>query len=244
MLLSWKHKFLFIHVAKTGGTALSQALTPYARFEDRLAYDGLGVPGMKKALGLAARGGDAIEKFSGLHAHARYYEIENAFGKDKLDPLFKFAFVRNPYTRTYSLYSHLRRTPGHHWYSLIKDQSFEEALPLMIEQDWVTQAPFFCQMPRREMRANFVGAFEAMGRDVAHVERRPGLEEKLKLERVNFDPKPMPRLRDLFGDQFKPFRKATRHEFEMFGYSMNINHAHMPPETGAVACSVEKPETA
>lgn len=229
MLLSWTHKFLFIHVAKTGGTALTEALAPFARWEDQIAQIGGRTPVVNRLLELWSGNQDMITKVTGFDAHVRYHELTHKFGEERFADLFKFAFVRNPFTRTYSLYSHILRSPGHHWYDLVREKSFEEILPLMIEDDWVTQAPFFCKWQSLDSGMDFIGAFERMNEDVEQIVQQLNLGKKLKLKRRNVDPKPMPELRGLFGGQLEAFLDATRPEFELFGYSTDVDRAHEPP---------------
>lgn len=244
MLLSWKHNFLFIHVAKTGGTALTQALTPFARFEDRLAYSGFGVPGVKRVLALTSHGVDPIEKYTGSHAHIRYREIIQRFDRNAIDELFKIAIVRNPFTRTYSLYSHLCRAEVHPWHPLVKGKTFPDVLPMMIEKGWLLQAPFFCLDSQSDVRMDYVGAMETLAEDAAYIADRLKLGRTLKLPRVNTDPQTAPDLAPLFEASMDAFLDALRGEFELFGYSTDIAHAHEPPEGGVIACSPEQREKA
>ncbi|MAK61436.1 MAG: hypothetical protein CMK09_10685 [Ponticaulis sp.] len=229
MLLSWKYKFLFIHVAKTGGTALTEALAPFARREDQIAHIGGRIPLVNRMLELWSGDQNMIEKVTGFDAHVRYHELTHRFGEDRFADLFKFAFVRNPFSRTYSLYSHITRSPEHRWFELVKQKRFEEMLPLMIEEDWITQAPFFCAWESLESGMDFIGAFERMDADVDLIVDRLGLEKKIRLKRRNVDPKPMPELRAQYGDQLDMFLDATRAEFELFGYSTDVDRAHEPP---------------
>lgn len=88
-ILSHEHRFLFIHVAKTGGRSVNQTLAKYCRrterFNTRKLDPNVDVLGRKIAL-----------------------EIRPQATADQWNQYFKFAFVRNPWDRAVSMYRHIR----------------------------------------------------------------------------------------------------------------------------------------
>ena len=75
MIISKKHKFLFIHIQKTGGSTISRLLRQH--FPD-------------------------AKPLSNMHAHS--YEAKNIL-KDAYQDYYSFAFVRNPWERLVSWYT-------------------------------------------------------------------------------------------------------------------------------------------
>ncbi|MCP4693026.1 MAG: sulfotransferase family protein, partial [Desulfobacterales bacterium] len=104
MLLSPGHNFLFVHIAKTGGTSIRAALRrykwtdPYRAplfFCSRLS----GLTGHR----LACK----------LPRHAKAIAAFEMLPREVYDKLFKFAFVRNPWDLQVSSYHHIHRERPH-----------------------------------------------------------------------------------------------------------------------------------
>lgn len=102
MLISYRHRFLFVHIAKTGGTSIRTALRPYRwgwPYSLPLAVCSL-VSQMtrpKHILGI---------KFP---RHAKAIAAKEMLPGDFYAGLFKFAVVRNPWDLQVSSYHHLSR---------------------------------------------------------------------------------------------------------------------------------------
>lgn len=100
MLLSDRYKFLFVHIAKTGGTSVRAALQSL-RWRDPWYYP----------MFLCSR----ISHLSGhrlackLPRHAAAIAAREMLPQPYFEALFKFAFVRNPWDLQVSSYHHLRR---------------------------------------------------------------------------------------------------------------------------------------
>lgn len=100
MLLSHKYKFLFVHIAKTGGTSVRAALNSL-RWRDPMyylvwpAHKVSGLTGHK--LGL---------KFP---RHCHIIAAKEMLPAEYFDSLLKFAFVRNPWDLQVSSFHHIQR---------------------------------------------------------------------------------------------------------------------------------------
>lgn len=100
MLLSHKHRFLFIHIAKTGGTSIRAALNPL-RWRDPYYY--LQWPAHK----ISGLCGHRLGLKFPRHAHG--IAAKEMLPADYFDSLFKFAFVRNPWDLQVSSFHHIAR---------------------------------------------------------------------------------------------------------------------------------------
>ena len=100
MLLSPKYNFLFVHIAKTGGTSVRAALQPL-RWRDPWYY----------AQFLCSRFSHASGHRIGskFPRHARIVAAQEMLPEAYFRQLFKFAVVRNPWDLQVSSYHHIRR---------------------------------------------------------------------------------------------------------------------------------------
>ncbi|MBD1389090.1 sulfotransferase family 2 domain-containing protein [Neiella sp. HB171785] len=100
MLLSHKHQFLFIHIAKTGGTSVRSALAKY-RWGHRYS-----IPQW-----LASR----LSGFTGHHIGAKFPRHCKAVAAKEMlpgeyfDGLYKFCVVRNPFDLQVSSFYHIQK---------------------------------------------------------------------------------------------------------------------------------------
>lgn len=104
MLLSVKHNFLFVHIAKTGGTSVRDSLQPL-RWRDPWYY----------AMGICHRLNELSRDRLGmkLPRHAKAILAKEVLPGDFFNGLFKFTFVRNPWDLQVSSYHHIRRSWPH-----------------------------------------------------------------------------------------------------------------------------------
>ena len=103
MFLSVRHRILFVHIAKTGGTSIRTALS-------RLRWtDPYSIPiYMGNHLGRATKYRTACK----LPRHAKAVTAQDMLGRRFFGELFKFSMVRNPWDLHVSSWLHLRRK-GH-----------------------------------------------------------------------------------------------------------------------------------
>ncbi|BCU07352.1 sulfotransferase family 2 domain-containing protein [Allochromatium tepidum] len=100
MLLSPKYRFLFVHIAKTGGTSVRAALEGL-RWRDPWYYP------MFLCSRFSHLSGHRIA--AKLPRHAKVVAAKELLPKEYFDSLFKFAFVRNPWDLQVSSFHHIRR---------------------------------------------------------------------------------------------------------------------------------------
>ncbi len=101
IVLSTRHRFLFIHVPKTGGNSIQSVLLPYS--DDQIA--------------LLAPHHDGIERFEirsstlSIHKHSTLLEYENQLEPSEFSSLIKVCGARNPWDRCVSHFFSPHRGP-------------------------------------------------------------------------------------------------------------------------------------
>jgi len=95
VIISRSRRFSFVHIHKTGGTSVEQALDPHLAWYDLI-------------LG-GSRFGEELQKpyaarFK-LHKHSSVAEIESICGAEYVEDYFLFSVVRHPLARACSLYN-------------------------------------------------------------------------------------------------------------------------------------------
>lgn len=101
MILSRGRNYLFIHIPKTGGTALSLALEARAMKDDIIVGDTPKAQQRKNRL----RG---VKTAGRLWKHSTVADLDGLLERDEAARLFVFTIVRNPWDRMVSYYHWLK----------------------------------------------------------------------------------------------------------------------------------------
>ncbi len=102
MFLSPRHRILFVHIAKTGGTSIRAALQRL-HWTDPYAIPIHLVNGLTRVL--------KYKTGAKFPRHAKAIAAYECIGEPFWSQLFKFTFVRNPWDLQVSSWHHLRRVP-------------------------------------------------------------------------------------------------------------------------------------
>lgn len=106
MIISRGRRYIFVHIPKTGGTAMTLALEARAMADDILISDTPKAMKRKRRL-------NEVKTAGRLWKHSTLADIDGLLGPEDLPDFTVFTLVRNPWDRMVSYY---------HW---LKDQSFE-----------------------------------------------------------------------------------------------------------------------
>jgi hypothetical protein len=168
-MISHSHRFILVHVPRTGGTLVEAWLGRY---------------------GIALQGERNYDSLYFKHAHAA--DMRRMMGEE-FERYFRFAVVRNPWDWTVSNYAYNRglhrcytkgtrydgaRTPGRvpDW---ARDQRFADWLPWWLEELRPSQAALFSD-EAGALLVDEVCRFETLREDVARISARLGLEPALQ----------------------------------------------------------------
>lgn len=146
MILSPGRGYVFIHIPKTGGTALALALEARAMKDDILLGD---TPKARRrrhrVRGMAARGR--------LWKHSTLADIEGLVPDAVLGGLFAFTLVRNPWDRAVSYYHWLRSQRfDHPAVGLARDLDFRHFIAHPVIRSGFRAAPAASYMRRSDGR--------------------------------------------------------------------------------------------
>ncbi len=172
MLLSIHHNFLFVHIAKTGGTSIRAALDGY-RWRDPYRLPQF------ICSRLSALSGHRIGVK--LPRHAKAVAALEMLPREVFDGLFKFAFVRNPWDLQVSSYHHIRRErphlmAGHEGFAefLRWKLSAERPYQYHLDTSITPQADYLVDLHGRVI-VDFVGRYERLEEDFAEACRHIGI---------------------------------------------------------------------
>jgi hypothetical protein len=105
MIVSHRHRFIYLRTEKTASTSLTDALKAVLGPEDKVyrSFTGKWV----KMIGFNPGGlKRSFPGVFGLHFHAHAADVRRILGPDVFDSYYKFAVERNPWERQLSLYTH------------------------------------------------------------------------------------------------------------------------------------------
>jgi len=177
MLLSIRYKFLFVHIAKTGGTSVRAALQPL-RWRDPWYYAQFVCSRLSHASG--HRIGSKFPR------HARIIAAQEMLPEEFFGELFKFAIVRNPWDLQVSSYHHIRRERPHLIAHLDNFDQFirwkldpERPFQYHVDTSIQSQLDYLVDL-QDKLLVDFVGRYESLHDDFAHICNVLGLK-KLQL---------------------------------------------------------------
>lgn len=180
MLISIRHRFLFLHNYKAAGSSVTRALRPFA-YEDPaviLVTWNLhtGRPRLDTAVDWALRKSRLFRRFK-HHETAR--DLERMLPPSHWKHFFKFGFVRNPWDWQVSLYHYMLERPDHRQHQLVKSMSgFDEYIRWRVSEDLHLQQDFF-KDSSGTLCVDYLGKLETIDEDFREICLRIGVAASL-----------------------------------------------------------------
>jgi hypothetical protein len=239
MFLSPRHRILFIHIAKTGGTSVRSALKRL-HWTDPYALPIHLVSGLTRLL--------KYRIGAKLPRHAKGVAAYECIGEPFWSRLFKFTFVRNPWDLQVSSWHHLRRVPtaatsGLETFEAFLRHKFDPRRPFdyYFEISRQIQSHYILSM-EGEVIVDFVGRYERLHDDFQEICRRAELPRlHLPHERRSSDREPDYRR---YYDDVTAELVAVHYaeDIRRFGYSFDDFGREMEPWE-ALPPSPDRPES-
>ena len=180
MIISRGRRYIFVHIPKTGGTALTLALEGRAMKEDLIIAD-------------TPKGRARAGRLKGIRANGRLWkhstlaDIEGLVSPEEMAGFFTFALVRNPWDRMVSLYHFLRgQSFGHPMVLAAKHHDFTGFLQSEVTRRLVPTGHYASYMRGSDGRehARLFARIEHLDTDLAPFEAHLGFR-LTPLPRVN-----------------------------------------------------------
>jgi hypothetical protein len=175
VFISYRHKFLFVHIAKTGGTSVRAALGS-EKWKDIYR-----IPLFICSRLSALTGHRLGVKFP---RHAKIIAAKEMLPRELFDELFKFAFVRNPWDLQVSSYHHIRRErpyliegikdfAGFIRWKLDPDRPYQFHADTSIEQ----QCDYLIDLDG-QIIVDYIGRYESLQQDFDEICQRVGIRTR------------------------------------------------------------------
>lgn len=180
MLLSLRYNFLFVHIAKTGGTSIRATLGRYRRLDPYY------LPQFICSRISHLTGHRLGCKFP---RHAKIVAAKEMLPRELFESLFKFAFVRNPWDLQVSSFHHIRRERPH---LVAGHEDFEEFLRYKLNPNRPYQFHIDTSIERQsdylvdlhgKVLVDFIGRYENIEADFREACRRIGITPPLLAHR-------------------------------------------------------------
>lgn len=175
MLLSIKHKFLFVHIAKTGGTSVRTSLQKL-RWRDPWY-----IPMFLCSRFSHLSGHRIGSKFP---RHSKIIAAKEMLPAQFFDSLFKFSFVRNPWDLQVSSYHHIKRERpeflfGHEDFESFMKFKFdpEREYQFHIDTSLQLQSDYLIDL-HGNLLVDFIGKYESLQDDFTKACRSIGIKER------------------------------------------------------------------
>lgn len=214
MMISHRRRFIFVHIYRTGGHSVSEALQPYSDDPDRLIVH---VPVLRRLLKRRIVTYRAL--MSHNYGHATAKELKTALPPKTFDNFHKFTFVRNPWDWQVSVYHFVVQYASHPYHEFYKSFGrFENYLAWRIRNGVQLQKEFVVN-EAGELLVDFVGRYETLQKDFETVCTRVGI---IKCSLPHRNQSAHNDYREYYTPQTKAWvARAYKEDVDFFGYQFD-----------------------
>ncbi len=179
MLLSHTHRFIFVHVGKSAGMSIRDALTPFCEEPEKFR--------MRRPAKLKnGQPNPLYTVWETLLLHPRCVDMKRELPAEVFNGYYKFGFVRNPWDLLVSLYHFMLSDPEIPRHAEVKalanfeafiDWSVREAAPFpkgitKLQADMLTGTD-------GQLLVDVIGRYETLREDFARICRHVGIDAAL-----------------------------------------------------------------
>ena len=169
MLISYSHRFIFVHIGKTGGMSIREVLKPYAQEPEKFK-----IPRPPRQNGDLYNPLYTVWETLLLHPKAR--DAQKELPPEVFNTFFKFAFVRNPWDLQVSMYHFILREPTAARHDEIKKLGSFDAYV-----EWVVATPDpypkgisklqrdMITCAQGKLLVDYIGRYETLPLDFGHI---------------------------------------------------------------------------
>ena len=234
MIISNSQKYIFIHIQKTAGTSVMEALGRNLRWDD-----------------IEIGTNPEVHKFYrekyGLGKHSLAKDVRQIIGREVWDSYFKFTFVRHPYARAVSLYTYIQRMAkakyARNRFPFYKKKDKSPFWSWLMTQAFVDSKNFsefirhekflndFGAQPQinwlfnneEEMLVDFIGKYENLNTDFEKIAQKIDNDNKPVLKHINNSTgKKEPGFYFQSEEDYKHLEKLYKNDFEFLNYDPNL----------------------
>jgi len=170
VIISHKHKFIFMKTRKTAGTSIQVALSRICGSDDIITGTCINDEGIMDE---SHSSGKNIDKFFTNHPHPPLIQVKQFLGEDVWDSYFKFGFVRNPYEIAVSRYFWEKRGKEKNVVKCGIDEFREWSKTNLKDYDWMHTYTALNGV----VDLDYIGRYENLVEDFGYICDKIGLKE-------------------------------------------------------------------
>ena len=215
MLLSRRHKLIFIHIYKNAGTSIQTALMPFAESRLQRMVSGSRILPWRIRAFLENTIITPCLNPQPYPMHIKARELVKIIGRKAFESYFSFAIVRNPWDWQVSLYSFMLKDDTHPQRQLAQAfRGFDDYIRWRCAEEARFQNEWVCAEDGERL-VKFIGRYERLDDDFRTICTRIGVDATLPVMNVSRT-KPY---QSYYTDETRELvRRTFAPDIEMFGY--------------------------